>query len=116
MNEKRRSRRLRAEIPVRYRLPGEPAFTLARATGVDMSLGGVRLLLEGSPGVGARLDMRIDLPGTGKALDVAGEVVWQRMIAGGACEAGVKFGGLTAEDASAFTDFVFSQMHKRVGR
>lgn len=123
MNERRKYRRLRAEPAVQYKLSGEARPSLAKATGAcpeqgrgaDISVGGLRFLAERALKSGAELNLKIDLAGTGRTLNVAGRVCWQKKLKDRAYDTGIEFKGLTDEDKSAFTEFVFHEMHKRTG-
>ena len=62
----------------------------------NISVGGLRLHLSGRERPGARVALRIELPGA-QAVDVAGQVVWARQSA--PFEVGVRFINLDAASA-----------------
>lgn len=123
MNERRKYRRLKAEPTVQYKLLGEARSSLAKATGVrpeqgrgaDISAGGLRLMTDKALKNGAELNLKIDLSGTGKTLKAVGRVRWQKKLGDRVYDTGIEFKGLSDEDKSAFTEFVFCEMHRRTG-
>jgi c-di-GMP-binding flagellar brake protein YcgR len=72
--ERRRHFRFNKVLEVDYRVEKKPR--LKRCRTVDISEGGLKLLLDDKLAKGTFLDIEINLPGSKKAAELEGEVVW----------------------------------------
>ncbi len=75
-SERRKFRRLPHELTVTYMVLKKAVARNERGKTIDVSEGGVRVLLDKKLEAGTSLDMKIDVPGTGETAEVVGEVMW----------------------------------------
>ena len=73
-SERRSCVRFQKDMDVQYLVEKKPHLKNGRA--VDMSEGGLKLLLDEKPAVGSVLDLKITLPGSKDTAEIKGEVAW----------------------------------------
>jgi c-di-GMP-binding flagellar brake protein YcgR len=72
--ERRRHVRFKKALDVTYKVEKKPHLKNGRT--VDISEGGMKLLIDEKLFKGAILDLEVELAGTGTTAEVEGEVVW----------------------------------------
>jgi c-di-GMP-binding flagellar brake protein YcgR len=119
MQEHRGFVRLRAPVDATYTvLPdGRPQRTLTR----DVSLGGVRLVMEKPLQNGAQLQLALALPGQERPVNATGEVVWSEEVAwiGRAderrsAEVGVRTLEMAPQDQETLTSFIADGLRRGI--
>lgn len=75
-SERRKFRRFPQELTVTYMVLKKAVSRNERGKTIDVSEGGVKILLDKKLAPGTSLDMKIDVPGTGETAEVVGEVMW----------------------------------------
>src|SRR3989338_7277335 len=73
-SERRRCGRFQKDLEVNYLVEKKPHLKNGRA--LDISEGGLKLLLDEKPAVGTILDLKITLPGSKEMAEIEGEVAW----------------------------------------
>jgi c-di-GMP-binding flagellar brake protein YcgR len=73
---------------------------------VDLSLGGLCMVLTAPLAFGQRLKLRFRLPAQRDPVEVEGEVRWSEGAAGGEQKFGVRFMGLRARDVWAVSKYL----------
>lgn len=75
-NERRKFRRFSHELTVTYMVLKKALSKNGRGKTVDISEGGVKVLLDKKLDPRTSLNMKIDVPETGETAEVIGEVMW----------------------------------------
>lgn len=116
MAEKRKHARLKVELDVQYLVMGKENRSSVTAKSVNISLGGVRIVMPELLDKGTKLDLRIFLVGEEKKpIIVKGQVMWQKRISNRSYDTGIRIEELKEEEKERFTNFVFRQMYERIG-
>jgi c-di-GMP-binding flagellar brake protein YcgR len=119
MQEQRSFVRLRAPVEATYTvLPdGRPQRTLTR----DVSLGGVRLVMDKPLSRGAQLQLALVLPGQERPVNATGEVVWSEEVAwigrGGErrnAEVGIRTLEMAPQDQESLTGFIADGLRRGI--
>ncbi len=89
--ERRQFSRATQAIETPSRLAGSLGASWMSVTTVNISAAGVRLRGPEPLDAGELLELRLQIPGTGKPVEVQGRVVWSKMQASGVTELGIEF-------------------------
>ena len=102
--DRRQFPRIATYLPVRVRLPrtGRYLQTLTK----DVSVGGMRCMVEGQPAINDMVMMELPLYKEVMPLHTRASVAWVRPITAGQSVVGVRFGELTAAERAALTAYL----------
>ncbi len=95
--ERRRFIRTSQPVDVQYRLRGEFSAPWTATRTVNLSAGGVRFRCQEPLRQDDELELRLQLAGSPKPLELRARVVWNQMQASGVNEIGVEFNDVTQE-------------------
>lgn len=95
---------------------GKKEMSPVSAKSMNISLGGIRLIMPELLDKGTRLDLKISLIGEEKKpIRINGQVMWQKRISNHSYDTGIQIEELPDEEKERFTKFVFRQMYQRIG-
>ncbi|RME28966.1 MAG: PilZ domain-containing protein [Deltaproteobacteria bacterium] len=102
--EKRRTLR----VPVAFKVRVETKFGVMHGMGRDLSEGGMGVYLKKLPPVGSPVELSFEIPGSGRKVNITGEVMYQKRGKAGTDDdwIGVRFLRMDAESQLAIRDFV----------
>lgn len=100
------SRRAHPRLRVSLTVRGSGRARAEIAEAVDLSVGGIALLLPDVMPAGARAELTIDVPGSNIPVSVIGEVVDRGVQRGSEWEVGVRFVDMDASDARLIEAYV----------
>ncbi len=109
--ERRQHIRFRKSLEISYAIDKRPSLTSGGKT-VDISEGGMKLLLDEKLSKGTVLNIKIDLPGKGHAAEARGVVVWSEDLPRldisqkRFFHAGIKFISIKEQSAGRLTEFI----------
>jgi len=115
--ERRRHARLRRKLIVYYRIITRPHIK-NRCRTVDISEGGMKLLLNEKLDKGVMLEIKISIPKSGKNVEVEGDVAWAEEISERDAfgrrlfYAGIKFSAINDPDGSSLVEYIRSLTEK----
>jgi len=111
--ERRQHFRFEKELEVEYAVEKRPHLKSSGKT-LDISEGGMRLLIEEKLQNGAILDLKIELPDTKRIAEIEGEVVWSEEVDGldasgkRLFHAGIKFLALKEPSGVSLIEYIHS--------
>jgi len=111
--ERRQHFRFKKELSVNYTVEKKPNLKSGAKT-VDISEGGMKILLDDKLSKGAILDMKIALPNSRKFAAVEGEVIWSEDIGGTDpfgkryFYSGIKFRAMKEPSKNVLADYIHS--------
>lgn len=111
--ERRRHARFKNKLEVSYTVAKKPRLKNGGHT-VDISEGGLKVLMAEKLGKGSILGLTIVLPGSRKAASVEGEVVWSEEIEGMDISgkrlfySGIRFLAIKEQPGSGFIEYIRS--------
>lgn len=119
--ERRKEPRIKVEIRVRVKFFEKDKSLQANvktqefwAFTLELSAGGLRLLLPFEVERGRRADMELYLPRLKKVINLEAEVRWQRTsLIGGLYETGFEFKNLSPEDRLSLMEFLYLRKGKK---
>lgn len=108
--EKRKSRRIKTHIPVRYRtLRGRPGVVGASSITKDLSEGGIRFRTAEFIAMSCRLILELDIPMFTKPIKAISKVAWLRKLPSGEdYDVGNQFLEMSKENKKLVSEYVDS--------
>ena len=104
--ERRKFPRAAEPLDAQCRVEGDLAATWMRMTIVNLSAGGLRVRLSQAIDPGARLKLKIKLPGVPQVLELRGGVIWNQLQASEVVEHGIEFADLTLKQQAQIDQLV----------
>jgi c-di-GMP-binding flagellar brake protein YcgR len=116
MTELRRHARLKTEVDVKYGLDDSRKFFRAKTKTVDISLGGIGLVISSRCPKGMSVILKIFLrTDKARSIRLAGRVVWQEQYPCAGYRTGIAFNHLSDADREKLSNFMFQKMYTMVG-
>ena len=107
--EKRQSPRVKASIPVRYKVLREGTEAMGTGSICDISEGGFRLMAKDILSTAGRLIVELDIPAAAEPIKAVSQVAWIQQAKGnGQCHVGSRFMEITERDRELITRYVGS--------
>ena len=106
MRERRRFGRTSQSVELQYRLRGEFASPWTQTATGNLSAGGARFRCQEPLRAGDELELRLQLSGSPKPLELRGRVVWGQMQASGVTEIGAEFIDVTDQQQVQIDELV----------
>ena len=104
--ERRKFPRATEPLNAQFRIEGDLAATWTTMTIVNLSAGGLRVRMPQTIEPGARLKIKIKLPGVPQVLELRGGVVWNQLQASEVVEHGIEFADLTLRQQAQIDQLV----------
>ena len=109
MTEKRQSPRVKASIPVRYKLLRQGVEDMGTGSICDISEGGFRFTANNFLSTAGRLIVELDIPEVAEPIKAVSQVAWIQQAKGnGQCHVGSRFMEITEKDRELITRYVGS--------
>jgi c-di-GMP-binding flagellar brake protein YcgR len=104
--ERRRFGRTPHPVEIAYRLHSDLTSPWTRAIAVNLSAGGVRFRCQEPFQAGDELQLRLQLSGSQRPVEVEGQVIWNQLQASGVNEVGLEFFNVTAQQQLQIDELV----------
>ena len=93
-------------VELQYRMRGEFSAPWTKTTTVNLSAGGARFKCQEPLQAGDELEMRMQLSGSPKPLELRAKVVWDQMQASGVTEIGIQVMDVSGEQQVQIDELV----------
>jgi hypothetical protein len=111
MEEKRQCLRVKTALPVKYSKL-DPGSLDVSAVSRDISVNGIRLVVDQKMSLGAKLRLRFHLPGQAGDVTLAGKLIWQAVdpVYAGKVDCGIQYCDADPDEIAKINNFISGQL------